>query len=598
MDARVNSCPSLTERDIALLYRIEACLPITADVSRSDVMLCCLTDRNHVLSSQYGGRVPPADARILVARHAAPQSLSSIYVGDITGRAYTLAAQPTVHRALMEDRRGKVAEKKVPPGRTSSGAPVIQQVFPVRNAANRVIGAMLIETNMIEYERQRRRDRPFRQAVGWLQSMAVQGEIEVPEAAGRFGSLDGIFLVDEQSRISYMSGIAMNLFRSVGRGAETRGGPISDLEMEDERLVSQAVQANCCVQSRRESEGGRVWVRTAIPLRAPRGSLYEMSRRMREQLQAGRLRSLVERTPRIDGVLVLMHDATAAVQTERELNVKSAMIQEVHHRVKNNLQTIASILRIQSRRSESGEVRQHLMDAVNRVLSMSVIHEYLSQDEHRPINIRDVCQRIVGQAREVAVSPGRGVEIEMEGPKIRLPASQATASALVVNELLMNAIEHGLKDREDGKIRIALEDLGDKVRIEVADNGDGLPSDFGPDLKGDGGGSLGLQIVHTLVTDDLKGELLIEPQGNGERIDDSWRPPTAAKTTANGKVAVAARSGTRAVITFPKRSIKIESVVARVQQQWPPARIQGPSGPRAYVKEPQSTEDSQWSGHA
>ena len=339
-------------------------------------------------------------------------------------------------------------------------------------------------------------------------------------------------------------------------------------------------------------------MRTAIPLRAPRGSLYEMSRRMREQLQAGRLRSLVERTPRIDGVLVLMHDATAAVQTERELNVKSAMIQEVHHRVKNNLQTIASILRIQSRRSESGEVRQHLMDAVNRVLSMSVIHEYLSQDEHRPINIRDVCQRIVGQAREVAVSPGRGVEIEMEGPKIRLPASQATASALVVNELLMNAIEHGLKDREDGKIRIALEDLGDKVRIEVADNGDGLPSDFGPDLKGDGGGSLGLQIVHTLVTDDLKGELLIEPQGNGERIDDSWRPPTAAKTTANGKVAVAARSGTRAVITFPKRSIKIESVVARVQQQWPPARIQGPSGPRAYVKEPQSTEDSQWSGHA
>ena len=542
--------------------------------------------------------MPPADARILVARHAAPQSLSSIYVGDMTGRAYTLAAQPTVHRALMEDRRGKVAEKKVPPGRTSSGAPVIQQVFPVRNAANRVIGAMLIETNMIEYERQRRRDRPFRQAVGWLQSMAVQGEIEVPEAAGRFGSLDGIFLVDEQSRISYMSGIAMNLFRSVGREAETRGGPISDLEMEDERLVSQAVQANCCVQSRRESEGGRVWVRTAIPLRAPRGSLYEMSRRMREQLQAGRLRSLVERTPRIDGVLVLMHDATAAVQTERELNVKSAMIQEVHHRVKNNLQTIASILRIQSRRSESGEERQHLMDAVNRVLSMSVIHEYLSQDEHRPINIRDVCQRIVGQAREVAVSPGRGVEIEMEGPKIRLPASQATASALVVNELLMNAIEHGLKDREDGKIRIALEDLGDKVRIEVADNGDGLPSDFGPDLKGDGGGSLGLQIVHTLVTDDLKGELLIEPQGNGERIDDSWRPPTAAKTTANGKVAVAARSGTRAVITFPKRSIKIESVVARVQQQWPPARIQGPSGPRAYVKEPQSTEDSQWSGHA
>jgi len=598
MDARVNSCPSLTERDIALLYRIEACLPITADVSRSDVMLCCLTDRNHVLSSQSGGRVPPADARILVARHAAPRSLSSIYVDDLTGRAYTLAAQPTVHRALMEDRRGKVAEKKVPPGRTSSGAPVIQQVFPVRNAANRVIGAMLIETNMIEYERQRRRGRPFRQAVGWLQSMAVQGEIEAAEAAGRFGSFDGIFLVDEQSCISYMSGIAMNLFRSVGKGAETRGGPISDLETEDEQLVSQAVQANCCVKSRTESEDGRVWVRTAIPLRAPRGSLYEMSRRLREQLQARRLRSLVERTPRIDGVLVLLHDATVAVQSERELNVKSAMIQEVHHRVKNNLQTIAAILRIQSRRSGSVEERQHLTDAVNRIFSMSVIHEFLSQDEHRPINIRDVCLRIVGQAREVAVNPGRRVEFEMEGPNIRLPASQATASALVVNELLMNAIEHGLKDREDGKIWVALEDLGDKVRIEVADNGHGLPSGFGPVSRGDGGGSLGLQIVHTLVTDDLKGELLIEPKGNGVRIDGSWRPPPAAEVQTNGKVAVVARSGTRAVITFPKRSISAESVVARAQQQRRPPRIQGPAGPRAYVKEPQTAEDSQWSGHA
>ena len=548
MDTRVNSCPSLTERDIALLYRIEAGLPITADISRSDVMLCCLTDRNQILSSQTGGRVPPADARILVARHVAPQSLSSIYVGDMTGRAYTLAAQPTVHRALMEDRRGKVAEKKVPPGRTSSGAPVIQQVYPVNNAANRVIGAMLVETNMIEYERHRRRDRPFRQAVGWLQRMAVQGEIEAVEIAGGFGSLDGIYLVDEQFCISYMSGIAMNLFRSIGSDTDTRGGSISDLEEQDEQMVSQAMQANCCVQRRDESEDGRVWVRAAIPLHAPRGSLYEMRRSMREQLQLGRLRSLAEPINRVDGVLVLLHNATETVQRERELNVKSAMIQEVHHRVKNNLQTIAGILRIQSRRCESDEARQHLTDAVNRILSMSEIHEYLGQDEHRPINIRDVCHRIVCQAREVTLNPGQQVEIAMEGPNIRLPASQATASALVVNELLMNAIEHGLQGRTNGKIRIALEDLGDEVRIMVVDNGLGLPADFDPPPAGYSSRSLGLQIVHTLVTDDLKGELLIEPSCEGER----------AHGPDDGVC-----SGTRAVITFPKPSINVESPVAK-----------------------------------
>ena len=540
MDSRVNSCSSLTERDIALLYRIEAGLAITADVSRSDAMLCCLLDPQDDLLSNYEFAESQAvqrgpDGQILVARHAAPHSLSSIYRDDMTGRTYTFNAQPTVHRALMEDRKNRMAESKIPPERTSSGAPVIQQVYTVHNAVNQAIAALLIETNMIEYERHRRRDLPFRHAVRWLQRMAVQGEIETAEISGGFGSLDGIYLVDEQFCISYMSGIAMNLFRSVGRVAEMRGAPISDMEEQDEEIVSQAMQANCCVQTRHESEDGRVWVRTAIPLRAPRGSLYSMRRRMRRHLPWTNSVA-TEDAPQVDGVFVLVQNLTETVQRERELKVKSAMIQEVHHRVKNNLQTIAAILRIQSRRFQGEEGQQQLTDAVNRILSMSVIHEYLSQDEHRPINIRDVCQRILGQAQQVSINPGQQVEIAMEGPNIRLPASQATASALVVNELLMNAMEHGLRDRQNGEIRIALEDLGDEVRITLLDNGLGLPSDFDPDESR----SLGLQIVHTLVTDDLKGNLLFE-QVNG---DDAG-----------------ANEGTRAIVTFPKRSITLESVV-------------------------------------
>ena len=541
MDSRVNSCSSLTERDIALLYRIEAGLAITADVSRSDVMLCCMMDpQDDFLSNIEFFKSPAMQqgplGQILVARHAAPHSLSSIYRDDMTGRTYTYNAQPTVHRALMEDSRNRMAESKIPPERTSSGAPVIQQVYTVHNAVNQAIAALLIETNMIEYERHRRRDRRFRHAVRWLQRMAVQGEIETGEISGGFGSLDGIYLVDEQFRISYMSGIAMNLFRSVGRVAEMRGAPISELEEQDEEIVGQAMQANCCVQTRHESEDGRVWVRTAIPLRAPRGSLFLMRRHMRRLLPWTNSVA-TEDAPQVNGVLVLVQNATETVQRERELKVKSAMIQEVHHRVKNNLQTIAAILRIQSRRYQGEEAKQQLTDAVNRILSMSVIHEYLSQDEHRPINIRDVCQRILGQAQQVAVNPGQEVEIAMEGPNIRLPASQATASALVVNELLMNAMEHGLRDRHKGEIRIGLEDLGDEVRITLLDNGLGLPSDFDPDESR----SLGLQIVYTLVTDDLKGRLQFEQ--------------------VTGDVSGAAE-GTRAIVTFPKRSINIESVVA------------------------------------
>lgn len=519
MDNRVTNCPNLTERDVALLHRIEAGLPVTADVSRSDVLLCCLLEQNEVL----------------VARHAPPQSISSIYLNDATGRIYSAEAQPLLFRALAEDRGGR-REKQV----LSSGAPVIQQVFPIHNAAHRVIGAMLVETNMIEYERHRRRDRPFRQAVRWLQLMAVRGEIEITEAERRFGSLDGIYLVDEQACIRYMSGIAMNLFRSIGLVTDMRGRPVSELEQEDALVVSQAMQAGCCVAHRQETEEGRVWMRSAIPLRAPPASWHALRLRIRRRLPWAPSPP-ANGTPQIDGVLVLVHNATETVQRQRELNVKSAIIQEVHHRVKNNLQTIAAILRIQARRSKSEEAKQHLTDAVNRILSMSVIHEYLSQDEHRPINIRDVCQRIVGQAQQVAVNPGQSVDIRLEGPNIRLPASQATASALVINELLLNAIEHGLKDTQKGQIRIVLEDLGDQVRLAVLDNGSGLPSDFSPDQSR----SLGLQIIHTLVTDDLKGSLAIEPI----RAED-FAPEEPAQ------------SGTRAVITFRKRSINVESVVA------------------------------------
>ena len=210
--------------------------------------------------------------------------------------------------------------------------------------------------------------------------------------------------------------------------------------------------------------------------------------------------------------MILLHNATESVAKQRELNVKAALVQEVHHRVKNNLQNIAAILRMQSRRAKSEETQVALVDAVNRVLSMSVIHEYLSKGDSRSINIRDVCARIAQQVKEVALTPDQEIEIQVRGPAIRLPASQATPAALVINELLLNALEHGIKDRAQGIIAITLVDLGDSVRIEVADNGVGLPEGFAVTASS----SLGLQIVQTLVTDDLKGTLVYKSAESSE----------------------------------------------------------------------------------
>lgn len=508
MDERVAQCQHLTERDLALLHKIEEGLPITADVSRADLLLCCLKGEDQILTGY----------------HARPNSMSSIYLQDATGRIFRPEDQPLVYQALTVDRSG-IQRKRI----LSSGAPVIQQVHPIHNAAGRVIAALLIETNMIEYERNRRRDPAFRRALSWLQQMAIRGEIEMSTKFDGFGPVDGVYLVDANACIQYMSGIATNLFRSIGIVQDMRQKPISALEAIDEKLVDQAMQANHCIQQRHESEDDRVWIRTVIPLRAPQQSWYSLRQQWRDRLARWRLAEEGALSS-MDGALVLVHNATEQVQRERELNVKSAMIQEVHHRVKNNLQTIAAMLRIQARRTESEEARQQLTDAVNRVLSMSVIHEYLSQDEHRPINIRDVCQRIISQARQVSVAPGREIAIQMEGPNIRLPAGQATPAALVMNELLLNAIEHGLRDRAEGCVTLRLADLGDHVEVSVEDNGAGLPENFSISQSS----SLGLQITHTLVTDDLKGSLRFE------QITDA--------ADESGLV-----RGVRAVVNFPKR---------------------------------------------
>jgi two-component sensor histidine kinase len=525
MDACVADCPNLTPRDHERLRRIEAALPVTADVSRADLLLCCLL----------------APQQILVAHHLLPLSISSHYQQPATGRIYTAEEQPLLWQALTHARGGRRQLEIV-----TSGAPMLQAVYPIFNDERKVIAALAVETNMIAHERQRRRNHSFRQAVIWLQDMCMRGELASAAKLSRFGLYDGIYLVDRSRTIIYMSGIASNLFRSVGLAVDMQGQQVSELEDQDSEMVDWVFRHAECLEQRHENSDGRVWIRRAIPLR--HSPAWQM---LRFRLPQWTIFAAPDRLG-VDAVLVLLQNATDAVQKQRELNVKSAIIQEIHHRVKNNLQTIAAILRIQARRAQSEETRHALSDAVNRILSVAVIHEFLSEDEHQPINIRDMCQRIAQQVTRVAGNPEQEVDIAIKGPNIRLPASQATPVAMVINELVLNAMEHGLRGHSRGAIEIELRDLGDSVQVVIQNSGSRLPPDFNLQQSG----SLGLQIVHTLVSDDLKGELRIEPivcpESNDSVNTNGATPEEGAPEQP------AAVYGTQAQITFPKRSLKVD----------------------------------------
>jgi two-component sensor histidine kinase len=478
MDEVVYRCGDLTEEDIAFLQKTENDMPIVADISRADLLIYCLISPN----------------RAAVVAQAKPHSIAPIHPEPLIGRTMTAAEEPLVFQALDRGRSLHGNRTLIP-----DGAPLLQEVHPIRNGEGKLLGALSIETNLIEHERHRRRSKVFQQALRQLQGMLLRGELESAGQLSPFGEHDGIMVVDNQRWIRYASGIATNLYRRVGHLDSLVGKRTSELETEDEILVLRALRENRCTEEETK-EGHRDWIKKAIPLTSCERPLMDWRRVL----------GLPPSKPRLVGALLAIHDETEVRRKERELKIKSALIQEIHHRVKNNLQVIASLLRMQGRRSELEEVRRSLDDSVRRILSVAVVHEFLSQHEARVINIKEVSQRIIKHTQQGILQPDKRIRLIVGGPSIYLPAQQATTCAMVINELLQNAVEHGYERKPGGTISISLRDDGDSVVVAVVDDGQGLPEDFSLEQAD----SLGLQIVQTLVQDDLKGQFELR-EGDG-----------------------------------------------------------------------------------
>lgn len=195
------------------------------------------------------------------------------------------------------------------------------------------------------------------------------------------------------------------------------------------------------------------------------------------------------------GTLVLCRDTTELRNLDRQLVTKDATIREIHHRVKNNLQTVAALLRMQARRIESAEAKDALRDAMRRVASIAVVHEILSQAFDEEVPFDDVCDRILRMVGDVAAASGQ-VTARRVGSFGLIGAGSATSLALVVTELCQNAIEHGLAS-QSGTVEVIPQRDGMVLQIDVTDDGQGLPEGFSLF----GATSLGLSIVQTLVND-------------------------------------------------------------------------------------------------
>jgi two-component sensor histidine kinase len=217
------------------------------------------------------------------------------------------------------------------------------------------------------------------------------------------------------------------------------------------------------------------------------------------------------------GALVLVRDVTDLRRRDRELVTKDATIREIHHRVKNNLQTVAALLRLQARRMDNEAARLALEEAVRRVGSIAIVHETLSQAVEEQVDFDEIVDPLGRMVTEVS-AVGSRVRVRRQGSFGVLPSETATALAMVLTELLQNAVEHGYDaDAADlhGEIVLTARRIVGRLHVTVDDDGRGLPKAF--DL--DGSTSLGLSIVRTLVESELGGQLELGPQpaGTGTR---------------------------------------------------------------------------------
>ena len=206
------------------------------------------------------------------------------------------------------------------------------------------------------------------------------------------------------------------------------------------------------------------------------------------------------------GAVILTRDVSEVHRHEQELMTKDATIREIHHRVKNNLQTVSALLRLQSRRSSEEAVKVALAEAERRVQAIATVHAALSQNVDESVDFDEVARTIVRMAGAIA-STDHSVEVITTGSFGTIQADQAQALATVLNELVANSVEHGLADR-DGLIEVRAEREGTSMTVTVADNGVGFVP--GTPMSG-----LGTQIVHQMVRGELKGSIEWTPREGG-----------------------------------------------------------------------------------
>lgn len=472
---------SLSPVEVEWLHMLVADWQIVADLSFADLVLW----------------VPDIDSRgYWAVAQIRPTTGPTSLLDDVVGNFV-----PVGRRVVLDEAFASAAMNLCGSVESDGSVSVGNEVIPVRCNGN-VIAVINRRTNQSGIRTPSHLEAAYLRTADALVSMIHLGQFPVPGARSDLADSlrvgDGFVCLDPAGLVSYASPNALSAYRRLG-------------------LLGELVGADFTVTTQGLLPERRRRAVNATPHTVPSGRAMEET-----ELENGATSLLMRAIPLEEGGIrsgaaILLRDVTELRLRERELVSKEATIREIHHRVKNNLQTVAALLRLQSRRTDIAQARQALQEAVQRVSSIALVHETLSQSFDETVEFDIIASRLLNSVLEVADSDRR-ILARQVGSFGVLTGEVATPLAMVLTELIQNAAEHAFGDERDGNddgrhLTLAVNRIRHVLRMRLTDDGSGLGTDFDP------AGSLGLSIVTTLVESELGGSLRFDSSSKGTTVD-------------------------------------------------------------------------------
>jgi two-component sensor histidine kinase len=462
--------------DVDHLHRLAGEWDLISDLSFADLLLWVCTGPGH----------------FLCVAQVRPTTAPTTYTQDQVGREASAVELPYLEVAVGEGRIWREGDPD-----WQGDVPVRHEAIPVRRCGagegepDQVIAVLSRDTNLAAARVPSQLELSYLASAGDLCQMVAEGSFPLalpPEeitSVPRVG--DGLLRLGADGNVVYASPNGLSAFRRLGVMGDLHGIRLAEIVrgLADDSLAG--------------SEAAAV-INAALAGQAP----------SRIELEAKGASVLIRALPLLPaarpiGALVLVQDVTEVRVRDRQLLSKDATIREIHHRVKNNLQTVAALLRLQARRMDSAQARAALTESVRRVSSIALVHETLSGAKDETVEFDGIVDRVLSMVGDLA-APESQVKVRRVGSFGVIVAEVATPLVMVLTELLQNAVEHGFAHGRSGEVVVVAEATEDRLRVVVRDDGVGLPAGFSLEDSE----RLGLQIVRTLIAAELGGVLALE----------------------------------------------------------------------------------------